>query len=46
MRGRKVRFKEAGVGEVDENYWVQAAAEQAAGRNGSEGDQGSQLSSQ
>ena len=38
MRGHKVRFNEAGDGEVDENYWVQAA-EQAAGRNGDEGGQ-------
>ncbi|KAF8629060.1 hypothetical protein AX15_003559 [Amanita polypyramis BW_CC] len=33
MRGHKVRFNEAGDGEVDENFWVQAAAEQAAGKN-------------
>ncbi|KAF8624029.1 hypothetical protein AX17_007235 [Amanita inopinata Kibby_2008] len=38
MRGHKVRFNEAGDGEVDENFWVQAAADQAAGRNGAEGD--------
>jgi condensin complex subunit 2 len=41
-----VRFNEAGDGEVDENYWVQAAAEQAAGRNGTEGDEGGQLPSE
>ena len=46
MRGHKVRFNETGDGEVDENYWVQAAAEQAAGRNGAEGDEGSQLPSE
>ncbi|KAF8682082.1 hypothetical protein AX14_004414 [Amanita brunnescens Koide BX004] len=39
MRGHKVRFNEAGDGEVDENYWAQAAGEQAAGKNGDEGDQ-------
>lgn len=27
-----VRFNEAGDGEVDENFWAQAAADQAAGR--------------
>lgn len=46
MRGHKVRFNEAGDGEVDENYWVQAAAEQAAGRIGDEGDEGGQLPSE
>ncbi|KIL65564.1 hypothetical protein M378DRAFT_10689 [Amanita muscaria Koide BX008] len=39
MRGHKVRFNEAGDGEVDENFWVQAAAEQAAGRNGAEDEE-------
>jgi len=32
MRGRRVRFNE-GDGEVDENFWAQAAADQAAGRS-------------
>lgn len=32
MRGQRVRFNEAGDGEVDENFWAQAAADQAAGR--------------
>ncbi|KAI6112767.1 condensin complex subunit 2/barren [Pisolithus sp. B1] len=31
MRGQRVRFNEAGDGEVDENFWAQAAADQAAG---------------
>jgi condensin complex subunit 2 len=34
MRGHKVRYNEDGDGEVDENFWAQAAADQAAGRNG------------
>ena len=37
MRGHKVRFNEAGDGEVAENYWAQAAGEQAAGKDGDEG---------
>ncbi|KIJ62035.1 hypothetical protein HYDPIDRAFT_95405 [Hydnomerulius pinastri MD-312] len=32
MRGQRVRFNESGDGEVDENFWAQAAADQAAGR--------------
>jgi condensin complex subunit 2 len=35
MRGQRVRFNENGD-EVDENFWAQAAADQAAGRNGDE----------
>lgn len=39
MRGQRVRFNENGD-EVDENFWAQAAADQAAGRNGDgEGDE-------
>jgi condensin complex subunit 2 len=39
MRGQRVRFNE-GDGEVDENFWAQAAADQAAGRTGDdEGDE-------
>ncbi|KAK2465681.1 hypothetical protein APHAL10511_002225 [Amanita phalloides] len=38
MRGHNVRFNEAGDGEVDENFWAQAAADQAAGRNDGEGN--------
>jgi condensin complex subunit 2 len=33
MRGRRVRYDEHGDGEVDENFWAQAAADQAAGRH-------------
>lgn len=33
MRGQRVRFNENGD-EVDENFWAQAAADQAAGRSG------------
>ncbi|KAF9221380.1 barren [Gyrodon lividus] len=32
MRGQRVCFNESGDGEVDENFWAQAAADQAAGR--------------
>ncbi|KAH7929129.1 barren [Leucogyrophana mollusca] len=32
MRGQRVRYNENGDGEVDENFWAQAAADQAAGR--------------
>ncbi|KAL4063168.1 condensin complex subunit 2/barren [Scleroderma citrinum] len=32
MRGQRARFNETGDGEVDENFWAQAAADQAAGR--------------
>lgn len=39
MRGQRVRFNEAGDGEVDENFWAQAAADQAAGRQADEGDE-------
>jgi condensin complex subunit 2 len=35
MRGQRVRMNENGD-EVDENFWAQAAADQAAGRNGDE----------
>ena len=44
MRGQRVRFNEAGDGEVDENFWAQAAADQAAGRLAQEeGDEGKRL---
>lgn len=43
MRGQRVRFNENGD-EVDENFWAQAAADQAAGRNGDEeGDDSTRL---
>ncbi|KAJ7132119.1 condensin complex subunit 2/barren [Mycena epipterygia] len=38
MRGQKVRYNEDGDGEVDENFWAQAAADQAAGRDGDDED--------
>lgn len=38
MRGQR-RFDEPDNGEVDENFWTQAAADQAAGRSaGADGD--------
>lgn len=43
MRGQRVRFNENGD-EVDENFWAQAAADQAAGRNVDEdGDESKSL---
>jgi len=33
MRGQKVKMNPNGDGEVDENFWAQAAADQAAGRS-------------
>ncbi|KAJ7050519.1 condensin complex subunit 2/barren [Mycena amicta] len=36
MRGRNVKYNEDGDGEVDENFWAQAAADQAAGRQGND----------
>ncbi|KAJ7113713.1 condensin complex subunit 2/barren [Mycena crocata] len=33
MRGQRVRYNEDGDGEVDENFWAQAAANQAAGND-------------
>ena len=38
MRGPRGRLEERGDGEVDENFWAQAAAEQAAGQH-AEGDE-------
>jgi condensin complex subunit 2 len=44
MRGRKVKINEDGDGEVDVNFWAQAAADQANGRRGNEdGEEGSCL---
>ncbi|KAI0726709.1 condensin complex subunit 2/barren [Fomitopsis betulina] len=37
MRGRHLQAR--GDGEIDENFWAQAAAEQAAGRPGEDGDE-------
>lgn len=41
MRGHRARLDDRGDGEVDENFWAQAAADQAAGQNanGEEGDE-------
>lgn len=39
MRGQRVRFNETGDGEVDENFWAQAAADQAAGLLAQDGDE-------
>jgi len=36
MRGRRVKINEDGDGEVDVNFWAQAAADQANGRRGDE----------
>lgn len=39
MRGQRVRYNENGDGEVDENFWAQAAADQAAGRDQEDADE-------
>ncbi|KAH9000295.1 barren [Lactarius akahatsu] len=39
MRGQRAPLNETGDGEVDEHFWAQAAADQAAGRAGSDGDE-------
>ncbi|TFY72916.1 hypothetical protein EVG20_g107 [Dentipellis fragilis] len=39
MRGQRVRLNENGDGEVDENFWAQAAANQAAARDNEDGDE-------
>jgi condensin complex subunit 2 len=44
MRGQRAPLDENGDGEVDENFWAQAAADQAAGLATS-GDEGAILSS-
>ena len=44
MRGQRAPVNENGDGEVDENFWAQAAADQAAGRATS-GDEGGVFSS-
>ena len=36
MRGQRGRLDDRPEGEVDENFWAQAAADQAAGRAGSD----------
>jgi condensin complex subunit 2 len=41
MRGRRVKINEDGDGEVDVNFWAQAAADQANGRReDDDGDEG------
>ena len=39
MRGSRARINE-NDGEVDENFWAQAAADQAAGRQQDDGEEG------
>jgi condensin complex subunit 2 len=39
MRGRRVSPKTNAEGEIDENFWAQAAADQAAGRSGEDGNE-------
>lgn len=43
MRGYRVRINE-GDGEVEENFWAQAAADQAAGRRAEEADESALIS--
>lgn len=38
MSGRRVNPKTNADGEIDENFWAQAAADQAAGRSGEDGE--------
>ena len=38
MRGTRARLN-ANDGEIDTNFWAQAAADQAAGRIGDDGDE-------
>jgi condensin complex subunit 2 len=44
MRGQRASLNENGDGEVDENFWARAAADQAAGRATSDGEEGEILS--
>ncbi|OBZ74203.1 Condensin complex subunit 2 [Grifola frondosa] len=39
MRGHRVRMDGRGDGEIDENFWAQAAANQAAGQDGEDADE-------
>ncbi|KAF7309641.1 Condensin complex subunit 2 [Mycena indigotica] len=43
MRGRNVKYNEDGDGEVDENFWAQAAADQAAGRQAGDDEPGGEV---
>ena len=38
MRGRRGSPKTNAEGEIDENFWAQAAADQVAGRSGEDGN--------
>jgi condensin complex subunit 2 len=40
MRGRRVNPGTNAEGKIDENFWAQAAADQAAGRSGEDGNEG------
>jgi condensin complex subunit 2 len=40
MCGQRAPLNEKGDGEVDEVFWAQAAADQAAGRGTPDGDEG------
>ncbi|KDR67994.1 hypothetical protein GALMADRAFT_231631 [Galerina marginata CBS 339.88] len=42
MRGRRARMNDDGDGEVDENFWAQAAADQAANRDHDDDDDGNE----
>jgi condensin complex subunit 2 len=44
MHGRQAPVNENGDGEVDKNFWAQAAADQAAGRARLDGDDGEDAS--
>jgi condensin complex subunit 2 len=39
MRGRAVKYNENGDGEVDQEFWAQAAADQAAGRTAADNNE-------
>ena len=39
MRGQRARLDERAEGEIDENFWAQAAADQAAARADGEMDE-------
>ncbi|KAF8479765.1 condensin complex subunit 2/barren [Russula ochroleuca] len=43
MRGQRASLNENGDGEVDENFWARAAADQAAGRATSDGEEETSL---
>jgi len=39
MRGQRAPPNDNGDGEIDENFWAQAAADQAANRNNDDADE-------